>query len=354
MREPIIPYLVGTVFHIVIVFTNLIGLIFSISWVLFIFLKLRTIENILKRLNLQSHTAEIIKLKEEQQTRKNKYCFFLSTTVLEACHVSLRLMTFSISSYFDFVPAPDCKWVDEYRAYDFITSRQPYQFIWISLAHCFVLSLMTTLIMTILFLRESYSYFEPVYDWVWRWASIGLVQFILCWALLLSPYTGLVGSILYILFVWVDYFVLIAVGRKLYALLLMRLIDLQFDPIEWGRLNRGISKFRRVSSVFMLSFFIYIIGIICSHLGIWVGLSPCYFEKFFSIQIFFTLEKVQLLLDIASIIWLADYIAVIQFDLVLICVNIVYIVYSRMSYRDINEETRRLVSRFQEDVFTRN
>lgn len=259
-------------------------------------------------------------------------------------------MTFAISTFFDFESAAKCDWVEDYKAYDFITSRQPYQFIWISLSHCFVLSLMTTLTMTILYIRESYSYYARCYRQVWRWGYIGMLQFIICWALLISPYTGLAGSSLYILCMIIDFIFLMSAGRKLYAVLIMRLLDLQFDPREWTCMYRGVTKFRRVSSIFMISLFVYLIGVFCAHLGIWVALSPCYFSKFFGIHFLFTQQKVQDILDVASIIWLVDYLAVIQFDLVLITVNIVYIVSSRLHHRDVNEQTRGLIANYREHV----
>ena len=350
--EPLIPYIYGTFFHISIVITNAVSLFFSIGWVVFIILKLKKIRLVLKRLHLFVEEHEIAKLLDEQQTKKYKYYFFMWTTILEACHVSLRLMTFAISTYFDFVPDAKCDWVQEYKAYDFITSKQPYQFIWISLSHCFVLSLMTAIIMTMLYLRESYSYFARSYQWVWRWAYIGLLQFIVCWALLISPYTGLAGSSLYLVCVTLDFLVLIGVGRRLHAVLMMRLMDLQYEPREWLRMERGIIKFKRVSSVFIISLFLYLIGVLCAHLGIWVALSPCYFEKFFGIHFWFSKKKVQYIVDVASVIWLIDYIAVIQFDLVLIGVNVAYIVYARLSYRDVNEETRRIIANYREQVLS--
>ena len=350
MLQPLIPYTCGTVFHIIIVITNFVSLLFSLGWVCYIVVKLSKIRLVLRRLRLLTQEPEFARIFEEQHTKRHKYYFFLTTTTLEACHVSLRLMTFAISTFFDFESAAKCDWVQEYKAYDFITSKQPYQFIWISLSHCFVLSLMTTLIMTILFIRETYSYYARCYEQVWRWAYIGMLQFIICWALLISPYTGLAGSSLYLLCMTVDFVFLLAAGKKLYAVLIMRLLDLQFEPKEWVCMNRGITKFRRVSSIFMTSLFLYLIGVLCAHLGIWVSLSPCYFSKFFDIHFLFTQQKVQDLLDVASIIWLIDYLAVIQFDLVLISVNIVYIVSSRLHHRDVNEETRNLIANYREQV----
>ncbi|KAI6645783.1 hypothetical protein LOD99_13046 [Oopsacas minuta] len=352
MLQPLIPYICGTIFHIIIVVTNFVSLIFSLGWVGFILVKISKIRLILRRLELLTQEPETAKILDELQTKKNKNYFFLSTTLLEASHVSLRLMTFAISTYFDFEPSAKCDWVEDYKAYDFITSKQPYQFIWISLSHCLVLSLMTTLIMTILSIRESYSYFPRCFKWVWRWAYIGMLQFIICWALLISPYTGLAGSSLYIVCMAIDFVALIAAGRKLYAILVMRLLDLQFEPLEWSRMYRGMTIFRRVSSVFIVTLFFYLIGVLCAHLGIWVALSPCYFSKFFSIHFRFTKQKVQYILDVASIIWLIDYIAVIQFDLVLIVVNIAYIVYSRLNYRDVNQETRSVIARYREHVIS--
>ena len=352
MLEPLIPYTYGTIFHICIVITNAVSLFFSIGWVVFIVLKLKKIQLVLERLHLLVEENEIEKLLNEQQTKKYKYYFFLSTTILEACHVSLRLMTFAISTYFDFFPAAKCDWVQRYKAYDFITSIQPYQFIWISLSHCFVLTLMTSVIMTMLYIRESYSYFAHTYKWVWRWAYIGLFQFIVCWALLISPYSGLAGSSLYITCMTLDFLVLIAVGRRLHSALIMRLMDVQYEPREWLRMERGIIRFKRVSTVFIISLFLYLIGVLCAHLGIWVALSPCYFEKFFGIHFIFNKEKVQYIVDVASVIWLIDYIAVIQFDLVLIGVNVAYIVQSRLSYRDVNEETRQIITNYREQVLS--
>ena len=350
MLQPLIPYTCGTVFHIIIVLTNFVSLVFSLGWVCYIIIQLSKIRLILRRLRLLTRETEIARIFDEQQTKKHKYLFFLTTTILEACHVGLRLLTFAISTFFDFESAAKCDWVEDYKAYDFITSKQPYQFIWISLSHCFVLSLMTTLIMTILFIRESYSYFARCYKQVWRWGYIGMFQFIICWALLISPYTGLAGSCLYLLCMGIDFVFLIVAGKKLYAVLIMRLLDLQFEPREWVCMNHGITKFRRVSTIFITSLFFYLIGVLCAHLGIWVALSPCYFSKFFGIHFLFTQQKVQDILDVASVIWLIDYLAVIQFDLVLIAVNISYIVSSRLHHRDVNEETRDLIANYREQV----
>ena len=92
--------------------------------------------------------------------------------VIEALHVLFRLIIYIVFTVFDFLPTirpentfsiPGSTDGDFNKAFNFIEEVEPYQFIWIGLSHCLILALMISLIVTMLFLRETYSYYDRDY-----------------------------------------------------------------------------------------------------------------------------------------------------------------------------------------------
>ncbi|KAI6660546.1 hypothetical protein LOD99_14130 [Oopsacas minuta] len=346
--DVIINHTAVTTFHIILIVTNVVGVLFSISWVIYVWSKLEKIKKQLKRVDVLN-TLEI----NEMRNKVIKYYLYLAVMIIEAIHVLLRLVIYIVFTAFDFLPhepsQPTCHIIGNYSAYYFIERLQPYQFIWIGLSHSFAIALIISLIVTMLYLRESYSYYERRFKWIKRWLVIGIVQFFAVWVFLSIPYMAPIGSIIFTLSTILDFAFLVKAARRLLAILNMRLFDLKFEPEKYSTFRRSLIKFQWLG-IFLLSLMLYLIGIVFAHIAIWLSVSPCFFSTYYNIPYVLTDTQVDTISNVASIVWLLDYVAIFQFDIVLLAGNIIYMIYTRISRKNINDETRQLMNDYSNSL----
>ena len=346
--EPIINSTAVFIIHLVIVATNVLSMIFSIAWVCYICLRLKNIRKQAGREDVFD-SVELKNLRNKQ----NKYYLFLAVMIIEAIHVALRLVIYIVFTTLDMFPnilQPGCTIIGKYKAYQFIESLQPYQFIWIGLSHSFALALVVSMHITMLYLREMYSYYEKTFKWVKIWFVIGIAQFLSVWIFLSIPYIALIGSVLFTVYALVDFVALFRAAKRLLAILNMRLFDLQYEPTEYNRFRRSMLKLQWLG-FFLLSLFIYLVGIILAHIAIWTSLSPCFFETYYKINFpVLNATQVETVANVGSILWLLDYVAIFQFDAVLLSANLIYLIYTRLSRKNIREETRHLMEQYSDSI----
>ena len=344
-KEPLLSH-IGIVFHLLVVATNVVSILFSVSWVWYFCAQLNQTKKIKRR--LESEHGEVTTIRELESKIK-KYYLYLVIMVIEAFHVALRLITYIVFTVLDFIEFDaDCVIIDEYRAYYFIESLMPYQFIWIGLSHSLALALMISLIVTLLFLRETYSYYEKRFRWVKIWIIIGIIQFLSVWSLLLIPWVALLGSTIFTVFAVIDFFMLYKTSKRLLSVLNMRLFDLRYEQRYWSFRN-SLLKFKWFG-YFLLSLMVYLFGIVFAHLAIWLSISPCYFDRYFNTGVHLNTTEMQIVADVASVVWLLDYLAILQFDLALVGGNLAYLIYARVSKRNVNAETRQLLRDYTDSV----
>ena len=367
MLAPIIPFQVVWGFHILITVTNLFGLLFSALWVFYISCEVKRIQRILKRLKLQILAEEIMHKMKEMRTKLHKYYFYLAVMVIEALHVLFRLIIYIVFTGLDFdsylqaandnltnssVTYEDkCIFVEEFNeAFNFIERAEPYQFIWIGLSHCLILALMLSLIVTMFFLRETYSYYDRDYKLIKFWIKFGVVQFSMVFVFLSIPYIAMMGSVLFTTFSFIDFAGLVYAGKRLHVILKMRLFDLQWEPDKYDSFKRRLLRFKWLY-IFLISLLIYLIGIVLAHLAIWLSVSPCYFNRFFFYP--YTLPHVYNILNSASFFWVLDYLAILQFDIVLVGGNLIYLLYAKLTQKSANKETKRLLNDYTNELLGR-
>ena len=349
-KEPLINHIGVLVFHLLVVVTNVVSVLFSVSWVWYICAQINQTRKIKRRFEREHGEVTTIR---ELESKIKKYYLYLVIMVIEAFHVALRLIIYIIFTVLDFLEIDaHCETIDEYRAYYFIESLMPYQFIWIGLSHSLALALMISLIVTLLFLRETYSYYEKRFRWVKIWIIIGIIQFLLVWSLLSIPWVALLGSTIFTVFAVIDFLMLYKASKRLLSVLNMRLFDLRYEHQKYWSFRKSLLKFKWFGS-FLLSLMVYLFGIIFAHLAIWLSISPCYFDKYFNIGVHLNTTEVQIVADVASVIWLLDYLAILQFDLALVGGNIAYLIYTRVSMRNVNAETRQLLRDYTDSVSDR-
>ena len=346
MQEPLIGHWWVFGFHVTIVVTNILSLFFSISWVWYICAQINITRRVQKRLEREYGDLNSLK---ETQTKKTKYIFYLVVMLIEALHVALRLIIYIIFTILDFFYLDvECTTIGQYRAYYFIENLMPYQFIWIGLSHSLALALMISLIITLIFLRESYSYYKKNFKWIKFWFVFGCIQLPAVWLLLSIPWVALLGSISFIFFAIVDFSMLYTTAKRLFSILNMRLFDLRYEN-EYHMFRRALLKFRWFG-LFLLSLGVYLIGIFLAHLAIWLSISPCYFQHYLNIGYNPNTTEVLTIANVASVAWLLDYLAIAQFDIVLVFGNILYFIYARATMKDTNAETRLLLRRYTESI----
>ena len=325
------------------------SVLFSVSWVWYICAQIIQTRKIKRR--FEREHGEVTNIRELESKIKKHY-LYLVIMVIEAFHVALRLIIYIIFTVLDFFELDaHCDTIDEYRAYYFIESLMPYQFIWIGLSHSLALALMISLIVTLLFLRETYSYYEKRFRWIKIWIIIGIIQFLSVWSLLSIPWVALLGSAIFTIFAVVDFFMLYKASKRLLSVLNMRLFDLRYEQKYWSFRN-SLLKFKWFG-YFLLSLMVYLFGIIFAHLAIWLSISPCYFDTYFNIGVHLNTTEVQIIADVASVVWLLDYLAILQFDLTLVGGNIAYSIYTCVSMRNVNAETRQLLRDYTDSVTDR-
>lgn len=344
--EPLINSTAVFVIHLVIVVTNVLSMVFSISWVCFVCLRLKNIRKQAGRVEV----FDSVELKD-LRNKRNKYYLFLIVMIIEAIHVGLRLWVYIAFTVFDKFPYKlNCTIIEDYKAYQFIVSLQPCQFTWIGLSHSFALALVISMNITVQFIRESYSYYEKSFRWIKIWIVFGSVQFLSVWIFLSIPYIALIGSALFIVFAFVDYVALFRAAKRLLTILNMRLFDLKYEPLEYTRFRRSMLKLQWLG-FFLLSLFIYMFGIVLAHVAIWTSLLPCFLDKYYSINWpVFNATQVETVANVGSIVWLLDYIAIFQFDVVLVSVNLFYLLYTRVTRTNIREETRHLMEQYNDSI----
>ena len=332
--EPIINSTAVFIIHLVIVATNVLSMIFSISWVCYICLRLKNIRK-------QARREDVF---DSVELKQNKYYLFLVVMIIEAIHVASRLVIYIVFTTFDKFPYhSSCTIIGKYKAYQFIESLQPYQFIWIGLSHSFALALVVSMHITMLYLREMYSYYEKTFKWVKIWFVIGIVQFLSVWIFLSIPYIALIGSVLFTVYALVDFVALVRAAKRLLAILNVRLLELKNEPTEYNRFRQSMLKLQWLG-FFLLSLFIYLVGIILAHIAIWTSLSPCFLETYYNVTFpVLNATQVETVANVGSIAWLLDYVAIFQFDMVLLSANLIYLIYTRLSRKNIREETRHLI-----------
>ena len=343
--EPLINSTLVFIIHLVIIVTNVLGVIFSTSWVCYICLRLKKM-----RKKARNDILESMDLKNLKNKLK-KYYLFLAVMIIEAIHVALRLGIYIVFTILDQFPyKADCGTIGEYKAYQFIVSLQPYQFIWIGLSHSFALALVVSMTITMLYLRETYSYYDKNLKWIKIWIVIGIVQFLSVWIFLSIPYIALIGSLLFTVYAFVDFAMLFRAAKRLLAILNMRLFDLQYEPTEYTRFRRSMVKIQWLG-FFLLSLFVYLVGIVLAHVAIWMSLSPCYLDTYFHVKFpVLNATQVETVANVASIVWLLDYVAILQFDVVLMLANLFYLIYTRLSRSNIREETRHLMEQYNDSI----
>ena len=295
------------------------------------------------------------------KTKIHKHYFFLSVMVIEALHVLFRLIIYIVFTVFDFLPIirpentftiPGSTDGDFNKAFNFIEEVEPYQFIWIGLSHCLILALMISLIVTMLFLRETYSYYDRDYKLIKFWIDFGVVQFSMVFVFLSIPYIAMMGSVLFTIFSFIDFAGLVYAGKRLHVILKMRLFDLKWEPDKYDSFKRRLLRFKWLY-IFLISLLIYLIGIVLAHLAIWLSVSPYYFKQYFHYPYSFQSYVVNSILDSASIAWILDYLAILQFDIVLVGGNLLYLLYTRLTQRNVNKEAKRLVDDYTNELLSR-
>ena len=343
-KEPLISHQCVLGVHVLVVITNFLSVLFSISWVCYIYAQINHTRRVQRRLE-----GDVARL-EESRTKIKQYLLYLVIMVIEAFHVALRLVIYIIFTVLDFINVDArCEIIDKYRAYSFIENLMPYQFIWIGLSHSLALALMISLIVTLLFLRETYSYYEKNLKWFKIWIIIGFIQFPIVWLLLSIPWVALLGSILFTIFAIIDFIMLYPTSKRLLSILNMRLFDLRYEHDKYISFRRALLKFK-LFGLFLVSLLVYLVGIILAHLGIWLSISPCYFSRYLNIAFNPNTTEVQRIADVASVVWLLDYLAILQFDVALLVGNIGYLIYRRFSMKDVNAETRQLLRDYTDSV----
>ena len=322
----------------------LLGLLFTSlasCWMYRIVQRVRNTFKETKSLRGDSKESTLKKIRTIK-SKQSKHIFFLCFMLLFVMHICVRsfiYIIFVLAEYF--VEKQSC--VEIATELNFIHSIQMFVFPLLLVSGTLLIAVLISLGAFLLFVRETYNYFGKKVKWIKIWIFIGAVQVIITIVLQLIPWLIMIGSVVLVCFLLIDYVFLIGALRKLVKTLNLKKIDATYKSNLKFRYRQCINGIRMLSRPLLITLFVYIFGIAMEQLAVWTTLARCFVVKYYYMDRG-TYVDTSLLANIASFLWVVTYITIIQFYISFLLIALAYFCRSHRNRKEMENEQRRLIS----------
>lgn len=363
----VLNYLFPTLLSLVVI-GNSIVFLFSSSWSVFLINRVRV--QWLKRRDIPATTNEYTRTTIELNTN----IFFILVLIIEALHLFIKGIGFGLFFLFGYLPTNiTSTWTSCNRLspiYPAVASFSwlPIHLFRIGITNGLLLSLVTLLAVLMYYLSQAHSVegnkvnFRRIYQLL----TFAYLQFTIVFLLTGIWWTFLAGAAVFVIFLAIDYILVIKFSLKLNNTLKRRK-----DDIYWAEGGRNstyfeqekiITMFQRRVFLFLTSLTIYLLSVLCSTVGNWVGLipaDPCFFQATYDVIMPEPSTQVVLASGYISAVFLilCD-LGIIQFDAVLTFLNMGYLCskyyYSRIAHGVTRRETDQLLADYKNSLIRVN
>ena len=361
-----IDYLFPTLLSLVVI-GNTIVFLFSTSWSIFLANRIRV--QWLKRRDIPITTNEYTRVTIELNTN----IFFILVLIIEALHLIIKGIGFGLFFLFGNLP-PNITSTYSYWTscnkltpfYSAVTSFSwlPIHLFRIGITNGLLLSLVTLLAVLMCYLSQAHSVEgnKVNYKHIYRLLTYAYLQFTIVFLLTGIWWTFLVGTVVFLTFLAIDYFLVIKFYFKLNNTLKRRRDDIYWaeggENSVYFAQEKIITMFQRRVCLFLTSLTIYLLSVICSTVGNWVGLipaNPCFFQATYDVTM--PEPSTELVLAagyISAVLLILCDLGIIQFDIVLTFFNVGYVCskyyYSRIAHGVTRRETDQLLADYRNSV----
>ena len=361
----ILNYLFPTLLSLVVV-GNFIVFTFSTTWTLLLLKKIRV--NWLSRRNIP-------KTNKEEYTRAtielNTNIIFVLVLSVEALHLFIKGIGFGLFFLFGNLPNSITSTYSYWTSCNRLQTIYPAvgSFSWLPI-HLYRIGLTNGLLLTLIlllgvlvyYLSQAHSSDQVNFKRIKQLLTFAYIQFLIVFTLTGVLWTFLLGAIIFVIFLTINYILVIRYSLKLNSTLKRRRDDTYWADSNSTYLHQDkiLTQFQSRLSLFLVSLTIYLASVLCSTVGNWVGLippNPCFFEPIYH----FTMPEPsdQLVLAagyISAVLLILCDLGILQFDCVLIFLNLGYLCskwyYSRIAHSATRRETQRLLDEYKNSLLT--
>ena len=356
-------YLFPTLLSFVMV-GNLIVFTFSTTWNMFLLKKIR-----INWLNIR----KISTANKEEYTRAaiefNTNIFFILILSVEALHLFIKGIGFGLFFLFGNLPDRIASTYSYWSSCNRLQHIYPAvkSFSWlpihlyrIGLTNGLLLALILLLCVLVYYLSQAHSDVQVNFKRIRQLLIFAYIQFIIVFVLTGILWTFLLGAVVFTLFLTINYILFIRYSLKLNNILKRRRDDSYWtdDNLSYSQQNKILTQFQSRSTLFLVSLGIYLASVLCSTVGNWVGLippNPCFFESIYN----FSMQEpsAELVLAagyISAVLLILCDLGILQFDCVLIFLNLGYLCsrwyYSRRAHSATRGEVQKLMDDYRSSI----
>ena len=358
-------YLFPTLLGLVVV-GNFIVFTFSTIWSLFLLKKIRM--NWLNRRNISTSN-------KEEYTRAtielNTNIFFILVLSIEAMHLFIKGIGFGLFFMFGYLPDSVTSTYSYWTACNRLQTIYPAvsSFSWLPI-HLYRIGLTNGLLATLIlllgvlvyYLSQAHNNDRVNFKRIKQLLIVAYIQFLIVFMLTGIIWTFLLGAVVFVFFLAINYIWVIKYSLKLNSTLKRRR-----DDTYWAESNstylqqsRLLTQFQSRLTLFLVSLTVYLVSVLCSTIGNWVGLippNPCFFEPIYHFYMQEPSEEIVLAAGyISAVLLILSDLGILQFDCVLIFLNLGYLCsrwyYSRIAHSATRREIQKLLDDYNQSILT--
>ena len=342
---------------------NCIVFLFSTAWSIFLINRIRV--QWLKRKDIPVTTNEYSRATIELHTN----ILFILILITEALHLFIKGIGFGLFFLFGNLPQnitstysywTSCNRLTFYPAVESF-SWLPIHLFRIGITNGLLLSLVTLLAVLMYYLSQAHSVEgnKVNFKHIYRLLTYAYLQFTIVFLLTGIWWTFLVGAVVFLTFLAIDYFLVLKFYFKLNSTLKRRRDDIYLaegsKTSVYLMQEKIITMFQARIRLFLTSLTFYIFSVVCSTVGNWVGLipaDPCFFQATYDVTMPEpSTDGVLAAGYISAVLLILCDLGIIQFDIVLTFLNVGYVCskyyYSRIAHGVTRRETDRLLADYR-------
>ena len=321
-------------FVLAIALANTITFLFSIGWFAYIGRNTISLRRFLREISVKTNDLEVYRNRYNLQTQLNRNVIILCILVVEALHLIIKGVGFSLFFIFErlneteeifLISSNLLKEYNTIRGFRYFQTTLLRVGISNGLLICFIVLLSILMIYLFKAYREHKSY-----KILRLYFIFGLVQFWIALITMSMIRTALIGNLIVTLFLIVDYVILIKSRNILVWALRRWKHDGGYyeDKQTYRNRKKYLLSFRKWSRALLISLMIYLISIIADNIGNWIIMiapNPCFIQKYYGIFLPLPNEvELDVTVNLTNLLFVLSNLGCLQFDFFLLFSNLIY------------------------------